>query len=517
MTPPGSEEITPLSVNDCTTPIILGEELDALPGSMIAPRAPLGQPPTPMTDPVSLVPQVASEKVDFEPDPLDFVFLPEDDAVNRINNEYFFRRDSSEICRQNAVSGEIQVLSPQQLKTALAGRWVKAENPRTGKVGNRDAATVWLESRARREVYGIQYCPNNIGLRQRHLNLWLGWGLEPAPGNCAIVLHHIERVIAGGDTRKAGFLLDWCADIVQNPTRKPGVAVVLRGSEGTGKSVLGAILRRALGPRNVLVNADKDRLLARFNSALAGKILIQAEETFFAGDGRTADALKHFITGQTLEVELKHGRSFEIDSFHRLLITTNHRHVIQASSEARRYVVCDVSDSRRGDASYFDRLYAVADGRDDATAQAFLQHLLERDLSEFQPWAAQQLFLDDGALIEQKRLSLTPPLIWLSEVLEMAENSAGTSGYWFRGLPSGGWPSAPLHRADILQHFREWAAVAKPHSANTYTGSPQRFWSEITKVIPVRLTRVKDANGNRCVSISLADLRVYFQAYMRGA
>ena len=139
----------------------------------------------------------------------------------------------------------------------------------------------------------------------------------------------------------------------------------------------------------------KIAFLARFNSALAGKILIQAEETFFAGDARTTDALKHLITGQTLEIELKFGRSFEIDSFHRLLITSNHTQVIQASSEARRFVVCDVSDARRGDADYFDRLYAIADGRDDATARAFMQHLLNRDLSKFQPWAAQQQFLGD--------------------------------------------------------------------------------------------------------------------------
>src|SRR5262249_51180857 len=149
-------------------------------------------------------------------------------------------------------------------------------------------------------------------LRHRHLNLWLGWGLEPAPGDCSIVLDHIQQVIAGGDDRKTEELLDWWADIVPNPTRKPRVAVVLCGDDGTGKRVQGAILCRLLGPRNAVVNADRDRLLGRFNSTLASKIFIQAEETFFAGDARTADALKHLITGQTLEIELKFGRSFEI-------------------------------------------------------------------------------------------------------------------------------------------------------------------------------------------------------------
>ena len=503
------------------TPADADRALEAQLCALMGLSAPLTEPSTPAVGPVATVPGMIAPKIaSCAADPLDFVTATLTDAVNRINNEYFFRRDSSEICRQNARTGEIQVVTPQQLKTALAGRWVETVNPVSGKFGKRDAATVWLESRARREVYGVQYCPNNIGLHHGHLNLWLGWGLTPVAGDCSVILDHIERVIAGGDNRKAKFILDWCADIFQNPTRKPGVAIVLRGNEGTGKSVLGAILRRLLGARNVLVNADKDRLLGRFNSALAGKILIQAEETFFAGDARTTDALKHLITGQTLEVELKFGRSFEINSFHRLLITSNHAQVIQAPSEGRRFVVCDVSGARRGDVVYFDRLYAVADGRDDATARAFMHHLFGRNLSTFQPWAAQQTFLGDKALIDQKFLSFTAPLAWLWEVLEKAESfppGGPTQMSWIGGLPNcGDWPN-PLHRALALQRFREWAAVARPHGASTYTGGNQQFWSEITKVIPLRLTQIKDPDGNRCIAITALELRACFEAYLQGS
>ena len=451
-------------------------------------------------------------------DPLDFRMTTANDAAQRINNEYFFRRDTSEICRQDAVSGEIQVLTRAQLTTALAGRWVEGIDPKTGKSKVRNAGIAWLESRQRREVHGLQYCPNNVGLRQQHLNLWLGWGVGPAVGDCSIVLDHVHQVIAAGDEQKAEYILNWCADILQNPTRKPGVALVLRGREGTGKSVLGGILRRLLGPRNVLINADKDRLLGRFNSAMAGKILVQAEELFFAGDARTTDALKHLITGQTLEIEIKFGRSFEIDSFHRLLITSNHAQVIQASSEARRFVVCDVSDARRGDANYFDHLYAVADGRDDATAAAFMHHLLNRDLSNFQPWAAQQQLRADDALARQRVLSLTPPLAWLHEVLRDVDGEEpGGVKSWFEGKPSGlKWPTK-FPRAEALRAFRQWASLAKPHGASTYTGSDQRFWTEVVRVIPRDATNVKDSAGNRCVTISLDDLKVNFLRYLQGA
>jgi hypothetical protein len=164
---------------------------------------PLLEPSTSTIAPIATVPAVAPKIASSAADPLDFVTTTPADAVNRINNEYFFRRDNSEICRQNARTGEIQVVSQQQLKTALAGRWVDALHPITGKLGKREAATVWLESRSRREVYGVQYCPNNIGLLGRHLNLWLGWDIDPAPGDCSVVVDHITRVIARGDNKKS--------------------------------------------------------------------------------------------------------------------------------------------------------------------------------------------------------------------------------------------------------------------------------------------------------------------------
>jgi hypothetical protein len=77
------------------------------------------------------------------------------------------------------------------------------------------------------------------------------------------------------------------------------------------------------------------------------------------------------------------------------------------------------------------------------------------------------------------------------------------------------WPTRLL-RSDALDAFREWVSIAKPHGASAYTGSEQRFWSEIKRVIPRLLTVVKDSNGDRGIEISLDDLRAGFQRYMRG-
>jgi hypothetical protein len=265
------------------------------------------------------------------PDPLRFHKLPMADAVQRINQEYFVMRPSGKIYREGE-DGELNALSKSDFKTAMGGRLAEYIDSK-GKPQTRPAADAWHDSWDRREYAGIEYCPNNRGARPNYKNLWREWGISPAAGDCTIVLEHTREVLANGDQAKADFFLNWQADIVQNPTRKPGVAVVFRGSQGSGKTVGVEILRRVLGRANVLVTPEKDRMLGRFNSAVMNKILLVGEEMLFAGDRVTTDKLKHLITGQTIPVEFKYGDQLEVKSFHRLVLTSNHVQVFQAASE----------------------------------------------------------------------------------------------------------------------------------------------------------------------------------------
>jgi hypothetical protein len=416
----------------------------------------------------------------------------------------------------------------QDFKTALGGRWVIFDD--NGEVKRRSAADAWLDDPERREYRGFQYCPNKIGLRPNHLNLWTGWGeVMPAPGDCSIILDHMLNIVADGDQAKCDFMLDWLADILQNPTRKPGVSSVLRGRQGCGKTVVPAIARKIIGPKNVLTVNEKDRMLGRFNSSVMNKILLVGEEMLFAGDRATTDKLKHLITGQTLPVEFKFGDAIEIESYHRLLLTSNHEQVFQAAGEERRFVIYDVSDARRGDADYFDKLYAVADRRDGPTAAAFMKFLLDRDLAAFKPWKEQQRFAADAALTRQKRLSLSAPLAWLQEVVDTVVGQGLPGDYVWRdglpyprtlscGLPCGSdskWPPR-FPRREAVDAFRYWAGRAKPFGASEYTGSPERFWAEICKVIPRVRTIRQIAGGVRTVAIDLGDLQDNFEKYLKG-
>src|SRR6478609_5367367 len=89
---------------------ITGDWYDAWLDSTVQHREHLSQDLLPRIGAVLPIPSMPNAELPApESDPLDFVLTNVEDAVNRINKEYFFRRDTSEICTQSALTGELQV------------------------------------------------------------------------------------------------------------------------------------------------------------------------------------------------------------------------------------------------------------------------------------------------------------------------------------------------------------------------------------------------------------------------
>ena len=153
-----------------------------------------------------------------------------------------------------------------------------------------------------------------------------------------------------------------------------------------------------------------------------------------------------------------------------------------------------------------------------------MQFLLERDLKAFRPWKEQQSFAADSALTKQKQLSLSAPLAWLQEVIDSvlgqglpAITIRRTACLTATDPHASGcrWPSS-FPRNEAVNAFRGWTNKAKPYGASEYTGSPERFWSEICKVIPRGQTSRQAGGGIRLVKIDLADLQNNFEKYLKG-
>lgn len=422
------------------------------------------------------------------PDPLDFHRVPVREAIERINAAGYFVLTSNGDIYKVEPGGGIVVQKREGFNNLFACR--KAVLDKGDEEKSISAGDAWKRSPDRHEYDHIGYWPGDYHRPAKSYNLWQGWGIEPREGDWSVINDHILNVLACGDKAKSDYILDWCAHMVQRPWEKPGVALVFRGGKGTGKTLLTLLVATAIGRRNALITASGKKLFGTFNWQLADKLLIGAEEAFFVGNRELTDQLKHLLTGDDIEVEQKFGQRISMKSMHRMIMTSNHDQVISASDDERRFFVCDVSETRRGDDVYFAPLVAVTKGEDNDTLAAFMYELQTRDINNWKPERAARHAASGGSdLARQKLLSLEPPLQWLLETTHSRTAEAFDA-------------DREKQRSSMLSNYREWVKTAQVRGASEYTGA-ETFWNSIKRILKKDIfpgrKLFRSSNGTRSV------------------
>ena len=290
---------------------------------------------------------------------------------------------------------EFRLLLSNQLATALDGK-------------RRSVADIWLASVHRRQFDGIVFEPGPKRT-SRTFNLFRGFSVEPIEGDCSLFLEHVTNNICQREAALARWVLAWLADIFQHPASKCGTALVLRGRQGTGKTILGDIIGHLLGVHHTAV-ATSERVTGRFNAHLERCLLLQAEEAFWAADKAAEGALKDLITSSRQYVERKGVDAIEVANHLRLLVTSNATWVVPAGLDERRFAVLDVGEERAQDKVYFGQMMAQMNA---GGFEALLYHLLHLDISDVDL----RTIPKTAALSEQKLATLSPELKWFVDIL----------------------------------------------------------------------------------------------------
>jgi hypothetical protein len=283
--------------------------------------------------------------------------------------------------------------------------------------GDGPLASKWLNWPQRANYNRIVFDPSGEA-REDEYNSWRGLTIQPEKGDCSLIVHHIYDVLCGGNKLVYTYVIQWLALLVQQPWKKPGVALVMKSREGAGKSMIAEMLLDIFGSHG-FTTAIKDAVAGRFNAHLYDKVLIVLEEAFFAGDPTAVATAKTLITGHSISYEAK-GKDATIGrNFAHVMFLTNHSWAVPASEDARRFVVLDVSDERIGDHAYFSALFAqIKTGG----AAAFLHHLLSIDLTGFNPRKRPETL----ALADQRRETLL--------------NNDPIKAWWMGALAEGEFP-----------------------------------------------------------------------------
>jgi hypothetical protein len=235
---------------------------------------------------------------------------------------------------------------------------------------------VWMESDTRRSYDAVGFDPGNTD--PTYYNLFRGFPYDPEEGDCDLIRRHIFEVLCGGDAQLSEWLMTFLAHMVQFPKSKPGVALVLQGEKGTGKSTIFEDLMHPILGNTFQKVSSGHHLDTRFNAEYERTIMLLCEEAFWAGDPSKEGQLKDLITGPSLRIEPKGVNAYNAPSCLRVVLVSNNRHVVPASVDERRFVVLKASSRYRGDKAYFDALHAEI--RSDKARQAFMYVLMS-----FQP------------------------------------------------------------------------------------------------------------------------------------
>lgn len=232
-------------------------------------------------------------------------------------------------------------------------------------------SAIWLTSPDRRTYQNVVFDPDETS--SEILNLYEGLAVEPRAGRWSLFEEHIFENICQGRRDHYEWLIQWMAQIVQEPGTKLGTAIVIRGGKGTGKSIFAETFGRLFGQYFKTLSSG-DHVISRFNSVYEHSLLLCADEAIWAGDRKGEGTLKGLITAPEIWIERKGYEGAYKKNFTRFIFTTNADWAVPATEDERRFFVLDIGKGWQKNLKMFA---AMLTQMDSGGLQAMLFDLLK--------------------------------------------------------------------------------------------------------------------------------------------
>jgi len=349
------------------------------------------------------------------------------------------------------------------LKRRLAAETVRVCAP-DGRVSYASAFNYWT-GHAQRHLYRhIVFAPAQQP--PDAYNLYRGLGVTPCEGCCERIVAHVRDVVCSGNPTDADAMLKLLAWQIQNIGKPSRIIVVLKSEvHQAGKGILlGEVMLKIYGPSG-FAPSTVDQVLGKFNDAIRGRSFLFLDEVLFAGDRRSADAIKRLSTTDRYGIETKNLPVVLCPIAVNLWLASNHTNAAFIEEHDARYWALAVGEHRVGDNQYFtDLLYEIENGG----REAFAHYLLNMDVSDFMPW--RDVPKDNAVKREMIQLSVNPydARKWIGDCC-YAERLIGCpdgNGGWVR------WKQGDEHGFyALLNAYVEWQKTVRTRIAPEPTQS----------------------------------------------
>ena len=220
-----------------------------------------------------------------------------------------------------------------------------------------------------------------VGLRAEKVREKLGRELMVEEADVSVPLDLLMKLY-GGEEECLEYVVKWFAQMVQEPGRLSGVAVIWYSEEeGVGKNVFSHWFgNKVLGEQMYFTMSDIKRLLGQFADGLVNRVLVNLDEAKGGDTHGLFDQIKNRITAEETVYERKGVDQMKVQNCARWLGTTNNVFGVKVGVNDRRHMAVKCLGSHANDAEYFARVREWM-GRKTSVV-AFYEYLLGLDLSE---------------------------------------------------------------------------------------------------------------------------------------
>ena len=272
----------------------------------------------------------------------------------------------------------------------------------------------WFNDGNKRVYDTYDFLPPPLVCSKEILNTWGGFQIEhqgiTETDDFKYILYLIE-VLTDFNKDAYDYVMNWLADIIQNPGKKCGIAVIFKSKPGAGKGTLIEILRRIMGSYISETSNPQNDLFGNHGNIHIGKLLCSLDEVKSSDTSKCLGRLKNVITSDHCVYNEKGQKQVEVKNSCRFIFTTNESFPLSIDKEDRRYFATNCSNILCKDNTFWKDFYKKLENK--KSIKGFFDHLMNRDISSVN-WMAFPITELRSEIIE---CSLHPIIYFMDEFI----------------------------------------------------------------------------------------------------
>ena len=282
------------------------------------------------------------------------------------------------------IDNNIQLLTQQQLLILYRSKKFFINDNGINKELN--FINKWLNDDTKKKYNKIDFIPYGLPNNENIYNVFNGFIIENlfkeniiASTDMSIILNHIS-ILCNHDEVTIKYLINWIAQIFQQPSKKTGTYILFKSIEGAGKNIFIEFIGNKLLGNNLYTNTSspQTKLFNKHANIRVNKLLVGIDEV--KGLHAYDDEFKDMITNHKMQIEPKGINAYEINCFCRFILTTNNDNPLKVSNSERRSVCIECSNEKANNNEYFIELVKWMDKKENQLG--FYNFLINRDITQ---------------------------------------------------------------------------------------------------------------------------------------